>query len=89
MDDHRGTDHSRVVVAWRGVVVTRRVSIRIVWTHPEALVRVFAQGGDTTKTWPVVLGMGPILGVVPVVSKLGITDPILCMHTVLDSALRT
>ena len=82
-------EHSRIVLSWGGAVIKGRVAIRTVWSHPGAMVKVFSQGGDTAKTWPVVLGMGPILGVAPVLSKLGIKDPVLFMYKVMDSALRT
>ena len=82
-------DLSRVALSWGGVVIKGRVSIRIIWSHPAAMVEVHTQAAGKTKTWPVVLGMAPILGIAPVLSKLGVKDPVLFMYKVMDSALRT
>ena len=37
------TDLSRVVLSWGGVVIKGKVSIRIIRTHPEAMVKVHYQ----------------------------------------------
>ena len=69
-----------------GVEVLGNPGVCIVWCHPARGATIADSTKSVRLVWPIWLGLGPIRGILLVLSKLGVGQPHILIYQILESA---